>query len=243
LPIISLNTYIAKKLLLMLGAIITGDIVHSTRMTASQRNWLFKQISLALYQWDKDFRTKSETFRGDSFQCLVKNISDSLRIVLIQKTFIRSLNPSDELENNKLNSITKKKVIFPSWIFDARIAIGIGNMQLTSSRLASSGGEAFQLSGKLLDKMKGKKQTLAVATNDKFQQELELEFILLDAILAKTTALQCEVINLKLLGYTETEIAKRLNVKQSAVNQRSISGNWNAIESMIKRFEKIYSHE
>jgi len=116
-------------------------------------------------------------------------------------------------------------------------------MQLTSSRLASSGGEAFQLSGKLLDKMKGKKQTLAVATNDKFQQELELEFILLDAILSKTTALQCEVINLKLLGYTETEIAKRLNVKQSAVNQRSISGNWNAIESMIKRFEKIYSHD
>jgi hypothetical protein len=52
--------------------------------------------------------------------------------------------------------------------------------------------------------------------------------------------LQCEVINLKLLEYTEIEIARKLKINQSAVNQRSIAGNWGAIHSAVKRFAKIY---
>lgn len=224
----------------MIQAIITGDIIHSTRMTIEQRNWLFEQIATALRQWNKDFGIKSETFRGDSFQCLVKNPADALRLALLQKTFIRSLNPSDVYEVRKSNTKKKRGVFFPAWIFDARIAIGIGEVDVLEKRLAASGGEAFQLSGQLLDKMKDKRQSLAIATNDKHNEELETELVLLDAIISKTTALQCEVICQKLLGYTEIEIGKQLNIMQSAVNQRSVSGSWNAIETMIKRFEKIY---
>jgi len=62
------------------------------------RGWLFKQITQALKLWDKDLRTRSETFRGDSFQCLVKQPADAIKICLIQKTFIRSLNPTAEYE-------------------------------------------------------------------------------------------------------------------------------------------------
>jgi hypothetical protein len=224
----------------MIHAIITGDVIHSTKMSIEQREWLFKQIANVLKQWDKDFGMKSETFRGDSFQCLVKKPADALKLALLQKTFIRSLNPSNVYEVRKINSNQKRGMFYPTWIFDARIAIGLGEVDLLTNRLAASGGEAFQLSGQLLDTMKHKKQSLAISTNDKFNEELETEFILLDAIISKTTALQCEVINLKLLGYTEIEIGKQLNIMQSAVNQRSVSGNWNAIESMIKRFEKIY---
>ncbi len=224
----------------MTQAIITGDVIHSTRMNIEYRNWLFKQIASALKQWDKDFGMRSETFRGDSFQSLVKRPVDALKLALLQKTFIRSLNPSDLYDVGKKNAISRKGIFFPMWIFDARIAIGIGNVDLLTNSLAGSGGQAFQLSGQLLDKMKGKKQSLGISTNDRFKEELETEFILLDAIISKTTALQCEVINHKLLGYTEIEIAKKLNIRQSAVNQRSNSGNWNAIESMLKRFEKIY---
>ncbi|MBP6021968.1 hypothetical protein [Ferruginibacter sp.] len=224
----------------MIQAIITGDVVHSTRMNIEYRNWLFKQIAGALKQWDKDFGMRSETFRGDSFQSLVKKPNDALKLALLQKTFIRSLNPSDLYEIGKKNTASRKRILFPTWIFDARIAIGIGNVDLLANSLAGSGGQAFQLSGQLLDKMKNKKQALGISTNDRFKEELETEFVLLDALISKTTALQCEVINLKLLGYTEIEIAKKLSIMQSAVNQRSNSGNWNAIESMLKRFEIIY---
>ena len=228
----------------MIRAIITGDVIHSTRMSVEHRNWLFKEITKALKKWDKNFEMKSETFRGDSFQCLVKKPAEVLKLALIQKTFIRSLNPSSVYEVSKNNNREiKPSVIYPYWIFDARIAIGIGEVDTLSNRLAASGGKAFELSGHLLDKMKSKKQSFAIATNDKFNDELQTEFVLLDAIISKTTALQCEVINKKLLGYTEVEIAKQLNIMQSAVNQRSNSGNWNAIEAMTKRFGKIYTNE
>lgn len=228
----------------MIKAIITGDIIHSTKLDAIQRTILFERIAKALKQWDKNFKMRSETFRGDSFQCLIDKPALALRIVLIQKTFIRSLNPS-ELYNviNQKKPLAQKKVMLPTWIFDARIAIGIGNVENLSNRLASSGGEAFQLSGQLLDTIKNKKQSIAIATNDKFQDELETEFKLLDAIISKTSALQCQVILQKLLGHTEHQIAEKLNIQQSAVNQRSTNGNWNAIETMLNRFEKIYSHE
>jgi len=227
----------------MIQAIITGDLVHSTRLGVKYREWLFKQLTQALKQWDKDFGTKSETFRGDSFQCLVKQPADALKICLIQKTFIRSLNPSTEYELTKKNNPSiKKGMVYPHWIFDARIAVGIGETDKISVKLAASGGKAFELSGQLLDKMKNKKQALAIETNDQFNDELQTAFVLLDAIISRTTALQCEVIKYKLLNFTEVQIAQELGIMQSAVNQRSNSGNWNAIDAMIKRFEKIYSN-
>lgn len=228
----------------MIQAIITGDVIHSTRISVEHRDWLFKQIAAELKQLNKAYKIRSETFRGDSFQCWIKHPIDALKIALLIKTFIRSLNPSSVYNVSRKNSSEKAKgIISPTWIFDARIAIGIGEVELLSNRLASSGGKAFQLSGQLLDKMKNRKQSLAIATEDRFKEELETEFILLDAIISKTTALQCEVINYKLLGYTEHEIAKEISVGQSAINQRSNSGNWNAIEAMLKRFEKIYAYE
>ncbi len=214
----------------MTQAILTGDIIHSTRMNDNDRNLLFSQITNMLKQLDKDFNMKSETFQGDSFQSMLQKPTDALRVALIQKTFIKTLTPESPYRH--LN--------FKKRMFDARIAIGIGSIESVQKRIAASNGEAFILSGRLLDRMKGKKQSIAITTNDTFNDELETESILLDAIISDTTALQCEVINLKLLGYTEVEIAKRLNIIQSAVNQRSIGGNWNAIEAAIKRFEKIY---
>lgn len=218
----------------MAKAVITGDIIHSTRMDSRVRNTLFNQIAEALDIWGKSFNMRSETFRGDSFQTLVDKPADALRIALIQKTYIRSLSLSYAQPNPMFKLITPYRTV------DARIAIGIGSTDLLTKRLATSGGNAFLYSGKLLDKIKSKKQALAIETDDAYKDELETESILLDAILSKTTPQQCEVINLKLLGYTEVEIADRIKIIQSAVNQRSVSGNWNAIEAMVKRFEKIY---
>lgn len=228
----------------MRKAVITGDIIHSTQLNAEQRNILFETIANALRQWDNDFKMRSETYRGDSFQCVIDNPRSALRIVLIQKTFIRSLNPIElfkEISPGKSRSPNKFKS--PPSIFDARIVIGIGEVEYLSNRLASSGGEAFQLSGQLLDSIKNKKQSIGIATNDEYNDELATEFKLLDAIISKTSALQCQVIFHKLLGVKEQQIAEKLNIQQSAVNQRSMNGNWNAIEIMLQRFEKIYAHE
>ena len=213
----------------MIKAVITGDIIHSTKLSIEHRQLLVANIQKALKAWDKPFDMKSEIFRGDSFQCLLP-VANALQVALLIKTRIRSLNPSElyDLQLRK-NPNQTKAMFFTNHIFDARIAIGIGETGATVQKLASSHGAAFTISGHLLDDIKNSRQTLAIASDDEFSDELATESILLDALISKTSALQCQVLNLKLLNFTEIQIAGKLDIAQSAVNQRSTSGNWNAI--------------
>jgi hypothetical protein len=225
----------------MKKAVITGDVIHSTRMDEESRKLLSKSIAQFLKRLEEVFKVRSEMFRGDSFQCLVPKVQDALRVALLIKTKIRSLNPS-ELHNVKAKGKRGKPnaVYFTSWVFDARMAIGIGEVPKTVKDLATTSSEAFYLSGHLLDEMKSRKQSLDIDTMDKYRDELETEMLLLDNIIAKTTAMQCEVIHWKLGGYSEIEIANKLGIGQSAVNQRSNAGSWNAIDAMVDRFETMY---
>lgn len=225
----------------MVKAVITGDIVKSRRLTPENKTLLIDYISDAFKQWDEDFGTRSELFRGDSFQCLIKEAYSALRQAIIIKTYIRSFNPSDKIEMNNKTRLTRPKIyLFPHWLFDVKIAIGIGTVDYETKYNATSDGEAFQISGMLLDEIKNNRQSFAIRTKDKYNDELETEMVLLDTILGKTTALQCEVIYFKLLGYTESEISEMISVNQSAVNQRSNAAGWNAIDKAVKRFERIY---
>jgi DNA-directed RNA polymerase specialized sigma subunit len=227
----------------MLKAVITGDIIQSTKLTPEQRQSLLENIERNLKILDEVYKMKSEIYRGDSFQCLL-NTENALIVALIIKTYIRGLNPSVlyDLQSRK-EPLKKNSIFYTNYIFDARIAIGIGETEETNKKLASSNGQAFLISGHLLDEIKNTKQTLIIGSSDEYNDELETESILLDAIISKTSALQCHVINLKLRNLTEIQIAEKLNIGQSAVNQRSTAGNWNAIESMRFRFEEIYGHD
>ena len=62
---------------------------------------------------------------------------------------------------------------------------------------------------------------------------------LLDAILKEMTIRQSEILYYKLLGFNEEEIASKLSIKQSAVNQQSNSFSWSSIESAVNYFEKL----
>ncbi len=217
-------------------AVITGDIINSTKLTNGDRLNLIKNIQKEFKHWSPTYNFRSEFFRGDSFQCFFFRPQDSLRIALLVKTYIRSLYPPPSFS---LSGKSRTSAMLP-FITDARIAIGIGEAQ-AGKKLSTSGGEAFTLSGRQLDELKNKKQTFAIATDDIFGDELRTEAILLDAIISKTTSLQCQVINLKLQNHNENDISRQLKINQSAVNQRSTSGNWNAITVMVNRFETIYS--
>jgi hypothetical protein len=215
--------------------VITGDIVNSTNMEAKERSWLFTELSKFLLFLDKEYNSKSEAFRGDSFQVLVLEPELALKIAILIKTYIRSLS---SVANKPAHLHRSLKILE---LYDARIAIGIGDVDKLAKKLAISSGVAFTLSGHGLDKLKGKKQFLAISTDDSFNDELETAVVLLDVILSRTTAAQSLVIHKKLLGKTEIEIANELSIMQSAVNQRSVAGSWNAIDVMVKRFEKIYA--
>lgn len=222
-------------------AVITGDIIHSTRLTPVNKRMLIDSIDTALKQWSKDYHFQYEIFRGDSFQCLLTDKKDALRITLLIKTFIKSLNPGDPGEARRKRGL-KINVVLPVWEFDVRLAIGIGETGTVEKALGRSDGSAFVLSGRTLDDLKNKKQSIGIATQDAHHEELETELQLLDYIVSRMTALQSEVICRKLLDHTEIFIANELGINQSAVNQRSNNAGWSAVAGLLQRFEKLYAN-
>jgi hypothetical protein len=222
-------------------AVITGDVIQSSKLDAKTRQWLMSELKAGLKQWAEDFDIDSELIRGDSFQCLVRDPAMALQIALLIRTYVRSLNPTSTYDlYPRAHPTISRPTLLTKWLFDVRIAIGIADIDYLGTRLAESDGKAFHLSGRALDQLKDGRQTLAIISDDQSKEELASMAILLDAIVSKTTALQCEVIHFKLLGYTEALISGMMNINQSAVNQRSITGNWGAIHSAVKRFSKIY---
>lgn len=222
----------------MMSAVITADLVQSSKMTDTQKRQLYSLIYDMLKQIDNDYTAKSEMFRGDSFQCLLKFPRYSLRVALLLRTYIRSLNPIE------LGSIQKpsgnRQFVFPVWMFDVRLAIGIGSVSFDTGKVRTSDGTAYQLSGRQLDDLKNSKYRFSIKSDDAFSNELSIESKLIDTIISRTSSLQCEVIFLKLQGYNETEIGKMLDINQSAVNQRSTSGSWHAINDVVSYFENLY---
>lgn len=214
-------------------SVITGDIIESTKLAISDREKLMESVQVILSDLTSIYNLKSEIYRGDSFQILLDEPLYSFRVALILKMHIRSYPISEiSLSNNQ----RKAK------INDARIAIGVGQVENSNKYLGATNGEAFILSGHLLDSLKKTKQSLGIKTSDGFGSELETEVFLIDTIIYQTTALQCEVIKWKLLKQNEIEISHKLKIKQSAVNQRSNSGSWHAINTMVQRFETIYKY-
>lgn len=228
----------------MIKAVITGDIVKSTDLSTEHAEKLLKKLAQMLTVLDKKFGMRSEIFRGDSFQCLTA-VENGLPAALAIKTFIRALNPSEIYDLNKRKDPGKKSaLVVTNHMFDARISLGIGDATTSSKTLASAQSEAFIISGHLLDEIKGSKQRFIMGSYDEYDGELETESFLIDTILSKTSALQCQVLYPKIMGFTEIQIASKLNIAQSAVNQRASNGNWPALEHLLYRYNEIYmDHE
>jgi hypothetical protein len=236
-------------------AVITGDIIHSTKMPDKYRQDLLLGLDNAMGSWKADYKFKYEIYRGDSIQCLFHQSKYALRVALMIKSYIKSAplmfpdlfergdGKSSKYEYERFYQYRMKTAGFMRPLFsDCKLSVGIGTIEKESTKLALSSGEAFILSGRALDDYKNK-QTFGVHTKDKYAQELITESTLLDFILSKATPSQSEVVLWKLLEHTEPDIAANININQSAVNQRSNAAGWNAINTMVQRFETIYAHE
>ena len=218
----------------MIKAVVTGDIIDSTKLSEEENNTLIQGLKYIIDKLEENQTIRGEIFRGDSLQCLINKPSQALKIALLIKTYVKGIVSMNKLkQKNELDKLINKP------IFDIRIAIGIGEVNSEKEKLSISQGEAFNFSGRLLDEMKNK-QTIAIKTNDQYKEELDTSFKLLDFILSNATQNQCEVIYYKLKGLTEIEISEKIGINQSAINQRSNSSGWSSINSLIQRFESIY---
>ncbi len=200
-------------------AVLTGDIVNSTKLTAAKET----KLSSTLIEMFVDYDSKLEFYRGDSFQAYVKNPENALRLALLSRSATIRLFKEEKIA-----------------LSDLRISIGIGEVITPVRSLKTAKGEAFILSGRRLDEIIKNHQRLIITTTNPLANEgLQVIANYLNAIFDEMTGKQAEVIFELLKGEMRKVVAKKFKKTKSTIHQRIISGRWPEIEKLLQQYENI----
>ncbi|MFT3679504.1 MAG: hypothetical protein QM791_04485 [Ferruginibacter sp.] len=198
-------------------AVITGDIVNSTRLTPAKEQRLVNQITGIFGD------NKSEFYRGDSFQAYIKKPSEALKLALLCRAAAISL--------------SKEAKEVPA---DVRLSIGIAAVTVPVKLLKTARGEAFVLSGRHFDEIVKREERLIITTaNALANTGLMVISDYVNSIFALMTGKQAEVIYELLRGEKQKMVAKKLKKTKSTIHQRVTAGRWPEIEKLLKHYETI----
>jgi hypothetical protein len=237
-------------------AVLTGDIIGSTVYHQVTKKSLGEPITSAfriIETWKKQLiYSPVQIYRGDSFQVVLNDPVYALRAAIIIRAALRSF----------------AKVPPPARLLDCRIAIGIGkteldklnqhqnsydqagNSLLKGVRINDTGttvnndtsnwlGKAFTYSGALLDDKKSRGNLMIHTPWSNINNELEIEFALLDLIIESWGYGRSEVMKYRMQGLKQEDISKELSVSQPAVNRRLKGAGGHVIDSLCRRFEQL----
>jgi len=200
---------------MVLAAIITADIVNSTQIGKSAEKKLITTLSGILKP------NKFEFYRGDSFQVYLPNPKDALKLVLLTRAAAKKLMPDSLLP-----------------LADIRASIGIGSINTVVKNLTTASGEAFILSGRAFDEMNKSEERLVMqSSNDTVNLGLKVTANYIDSLFSQLTARQAAVLFELLMGYTQTEAAKRLKKTQATINKHSKSARWSEINRLLQDYQ------
>ncbi|HMH21626.1 MAG TPA: hypothetical protein VK563_07615 [Puia sp.] len=212
---------IAKTARKLTHAVLTADIVNSTKLDRVMGKALLKELEKILKPY------KFEFYRGDSFQAYMKEPEKSLQVALLCRTAAISM--------------TAGEGDVP--ISDLKISIGLGSVSGPVRTLGTAKGEAFLLSGRSMDYMQSTGRRLSVvASNDVAEIGFEVIADFMDAICKKMTAKQAEAIYGLLKGRTQQQLAQDLEKSKSTVSQLVGSGGWPEIERLLRQYEYLIKH-
>lgn len=205
----------------MIKAVITGDIVDSTLIPIECKPSVIEVLNTVIEDFSTSVKVNYEMFRGDSFQVVVDNKDFALSVAIAIRTALRAHTPEGQ----------------DPW--DARIAIGIGEVSFQSSSIVTSDGEAFRFSGREFDNL-GKRRLAIVTPCKDVNEELKLSTSFADDIISKWTVKQAEVIYARIFtNATQKELAEKLNMSIQNVSKHLNLAKGNLINSYIERFKEL----
>jgi len=218
-------------------ATISADVISSTALSIEERLILedkIREVIKILTQTLGSNNFYGHLIKGDYIECVLADPKHALRVALILKSFVKSLNIAQNSKNKKIRDFKK---------YGVRIAVGIGELSVFDREKGIIDGEAIYLSGRSINtksasNKKNKKTLFFNSSNEEYYSYYESIFGLLDFHFTKLTRTQCEIIYYKLLRKSEKEIAEIMNVSQPAVNKASTTSGWWAIDAAITVFEK-----
>jgi len=205
-------------------SVITGDIVGSSLGNDRERITMLDVIesSVEEIQRELDIPLQLEFFRGDAFQIMVESPQKALLVAILLKAVLCEKTPRDN-----------------SFVWDARIAIGVGGLTYRASSLAKSNGDAFVYSGRTLDRMGNER--LAIITHwEMINDEFAVSTPFADDIISQWTRVQARVIyDYLLFDVTQGQIAKERGMTPQNVSKVLKAGKVELIINYVKRFEKL----
>lgn len=221
--------------------VISGDIISSTSLVMEDRVILEEKLKGLLKVLKDKWGVYGRLIKGDYLECVCQNSAEALRVALAIKSFVKSFDPkkANNREDNNRISLFKTHGI--------RLAIAFGELSRFDPEKGVMDGEAVYLAGRLINQSPsshGKERVVIKNTlfftshEERINEQMDPLMGLLDVLISKATARQSEVLYWKLLGFTESEIARKLGINQSVVNQHSTSVGWNSIERAVEYFSK-----
>ena len=222
-------------------ATISADIISFTSLNEKDKRQIEAKIKELLLLLTEKYKTDSffgRIVKGDYIECALESPIKVLRIALILKTYIKSLNIQESKDNYKRLKYFKEHAI--------RLAVAVAPLTTLDSERGIIDGEAIYLSGRALkgystshkQKIVIKNTLFYYSNNNQEQEKFNAIFSLLDTIIARCSSKQCEVIYYKLLGYSEKEISQKLDKFQSTISQHSTAAGWQSIIKSVNYFEK-----
>jgi hypothetical protein len=226
-----------------INAVITGDLVKSRRIhegdidtVINSLKGTFTEINARLLGGNGKF----EIFRGDSFQGLFPQPELALLVSIIIRAKLRTFEPSFSIAGKH----SKEKPIHYAYS-DARISIGIGEVNYNGKAIAESQGKAFERSGHALDKMKGEDERLTIVTPwEQVNKELDVECKLADVIISRWTSTTADAMFYHFLyEKTQQELANQFKITQPAARKRLVVyGNVNSINAFVNRYKELINN-
>lgn len=205
-----------------MNAVITGDIISSTSIPFEERKKLLEIFDKIVNDLQSLCELKCEIFRGDSFQILVEKAELALEVAVLIRAGLKMNTP----ENSKI-------------IWDARVAIGVGEIEFIDDKVITSDGEAFKYSGRAFDELI--KTNLTIKTRwDNINEELKLSTLFADDIISNWTEIQAFVVYKSLLlNKSQKEIADEQNKSAQNISKISVNAKEKLIRQYINRYYNL----
>jgi hypothetical protein len=208
-------------------AVLTGDIVGSSKLSKPDRQRLPQLLKRAARETQKAFPGTAplelDVFRGDSWQWLLQDDVRCLRIALYLRACLRS-----EAERGRG--------------LDTRIAIAIGPVDFVPKNAVSEGdGEAYRASGRALEQLPGNRLLTLTATDQTLPSGVDVSLQLLDAVVQGWTGKQAEAVTGALRGWTQEKIAQTWSraISQPAVTKHLAKAFWPNVEAGLIYVEGV----
>jgi len=194
-------------------AIITGDIINSENHTSSEWLGILKGYLSKL----GDTPINWEVYRGDEFQLKIDQ-KDALRAAIHTKALIKTIKG-----------------------LDVRMGIGLGTETFRGVGVSESNGPAYHRSGRTFESLKEDKLNLTIATgNGFFDDTLNLMLKMALHFMDDWSTVSAEIVALALdsPNASQSVMAEKLNIQQSAVSQRQKRARLDLVFELLDYYSK-----